>query len=63
MCQSCIDIDKRIERHRETLRAITDQAEIERIKRLITELYRDRFGFIEIQTSKAASLAVQRGPL
>jgi hypothetical protein len=63
MCQSCIDIDKLIERHRETLRAITDQAEIERIKRLITELYRDRFGFIEIQTSKAASLAVQRGPL
>jgi hypothetical protein len=45
MCQSCIDIDKRIERHRETLRSITDQAEIERIKRLIAELYRDRVWF------------------
>jgi predicted nucleic acid-binding Zn-ribbon protein len=42
MCQSCIEIDKRIERYREALRSITDQAEIERLNRLITELYRDR---------------------
>jgi hypothetical protein len=34
MCQSCVDIDKLVERQRELLRSITDQAEIERIKRL-----------------------------
>jgi hypothetical protein len=42
MCQSCVDIDKLVERQRELLRSITDQAEIERIKRLIRERYRDR---------------------
>jgi K+/H+ antiporter YhaU regulatory subunit KhtT len=42
MCQSCVEIDKRIERHRELLRLTTDPAEIERIKRLIAELYVDR---------------------
>jgi hypothetical protein len=42
MCQSCVEIDKRIERYRELLRSTTDRAEIERINRLIAELYRDR---------------------
>jgi hypothetical protein len=42
MCQSCEDINKRVERHRELLRSTTDPAEIERIKRLISELYADR---------------------
>jgi hypothetical protein len=42
VCQSCVDIDKRIDRLRETLRSIIDKVEIERINRLITELYRDR---------------------
>jgi hypothetical protein len=42
MCQSCVDIDKRVERYRELLRSTTDSAEIERIKRLIAELLADR---------------------
>jgi len=42
MCQSCLEIDKRVERHLELLRSTTDPAEIERIKRLISELYSDR---------------------
>jgi hypothetical protein len=42
MCQSCVDINKRVERHRELLRATTDPTEIERIKRLIAQLYSDR---------------------
>jgi hypothetical protein len=42
MCQSCVGIDKRVERHLELLRATTDPAEIERIKRLISRLYADR---------------------
>jgi hypothetical protein len=42
MCQSCVEIDKRVERLRELLRSTTDPAEIERIKRLIAELYADR---------------------
>jgi hypothetical protein len=42
MCQSCIEIDKRVERHRQLLRSTTDAAEVERIKRLIAELYADR---------------------
>jgi hypothetical protein len=42
MCQSCVDINKRVERHRELLRSTTDPAEIERIKRLIARLYADR---------------------
>jgi len=41
MCQSCIEIDKRIERHRDLLRSTTDPAEIERINRLIEKLYAD----------------------
>jgi hypothetical protein len=45
MCQSCIDVNKRVERHRELLRSTTDPAEIERIKRLIARLYADRVRF------------------
>jgi hypothetical protein len=42
MCQSCVEIDKRVEKHRKLLRSTTDPAEIERIKGLISELYADR---------------------
>jgi hypothetical protein len=42
MCQSCVDIDKRVERYRQLLRSTTDPAEMERIKRLIAELYAER---------------------
>jgi hypothetical protein len=42
MCRSCAEIDKRIERFRELLREAPDPAEVERIKRMIAELYRDR---------------------
>jgi hypothetical protein len=42
MCQSCVEIDKRIERYRELLRSTTDLAEIERINGLIAKLYADR---------------------
>jgi hypothetical protein len=45
MCQSCVEIDKRVERHLELLRSTTDPAEIERIKRLISGLYADRVRF------------------
>jgi len=41
MCQSYIDIDKRIECHREVLRS-ADPLEIDRINRLIVGLYADR---------------------
>jgi hypothetical protein len=44
MCQSCVEIDKRIERYRELLRSTTDPAEIERINGLIAKLYADRVG-------------------
>jgi hypothetical protein len=42
MCESCADIDKRIEKLRQSLRATTDLLESERINGLIAELYRDR---------------------
>lgn len=42
MCQSCIDIDKRIEKLRESLLSTTDPAEVERVNRLIYELYGER---------------------
>jgi hypothetical protein len=42
MCQSCVEIDKRIERYRELLSSTTDPDEIERINRLIAKLYADR---------------------
>jgi hypothetical protein len=42
MCESCVDIDKRIEKLQQSLRSTTDLLETERINRLIAELYRDR---------------------
>lgn len=42
MCQSCIDIDKKIEEHRRRLTKVADPAEIERINQLIFELYGER---------------------
>jgi hypothetical protein len=42
MCQSCIDIDTRIDEHRKQLRAVADREEIARIERLIYELYGER---------------------
>ena len=42
MCQSCVDIDKRIDTFRELLRRTTDPAEIERINRQIIHLYGER---------------------
>lgn len=42
MRQSCIDIDKRIDQLRQLVRSTTDPLEIERINRLIAELYRER---------------------
>lgn len=42
MCESCIEIDRRIEKHRKSLRRVTDPAEIERINRLILQRYADR---------------------
>jgi hypothetical protein len=42
MCQSCIDIDKRVEHLRELLRSTSDRAEVERIKRVIGGLFADR---------------------
>ena len=42
VCQSCVDIDNRIEQQRKTLHSTTDPAEVERIYRLIAQLYGDR---------------------
>jgi hypothetical protein len=56
MCQSCIDIDKRVERHRELFRSTTDTAEIERINRLVANLFGDECGCIKARKSKAASV-------
>jgi hypothetical protein len=42
MCDSCVEIDKRIEQYRQTLPSITDLAEVERIHRQIADMYRDR---------------------
>jgi hypothetical protein len=42
MCQSCVDIDKRVEDHLRLLRLTTDPAEVERINQLIRQLYADR---------------------
>jgi hypothetical protein len=45
VCQSCIDIDKRIEQQRQLLHSITDFMEVERINRFIAKLYGDRVRF------------------
>ena len=42
VCQSCVDIDNRIEQQRKLLHSTTDPAEVERIYRLIAQLYGDR---------------------
>jgi hypothetical protein len=42
MCQSCLEIDRQIEEHRKRLKAATDHAEVERIYRLIAQLYGQR---------------------
>jgi hypothetical protein len=59
MCQSCVEIDKRVERHLELLRSTTDPTEIERIKRLISELYADR---VRLQRPQLGSVLIP-GPL
>lgn len=41
MCQSCIDTDKQIEEHRKLLQA-ADPTEVQRVTKLIGELYADR---------------------
>jgi hypothetical protein len=42
VCQSCIDIDKRVEQLRQSSRSTSDLLEIERINLAIAELYRER---------------------
>ena len=42
MCQSCVDIDKLIEKQRNLLLSTTDPAEVERIYQRIAQLYGDR---------------------
>lgn len=42
VCQSCIEIDKQIERQRQLLHSTTDPSEVERIYRLIAQLYGDK---------------------
>ena len=42
MCQSCVEIGKRVERYRELLRSTTDAAEVDRINLLIAKLYAER---------------------
>jgi hypothetical protein len=43
MCQSCVEIDKQVERHRESLRSMAlTKSEAERINQLIVKLYADR---------------------
>ena len=47
MCQSCVEIDKRVERIRELLRSTANPAEIERINRLIASFIRIECGCIK----------------
>jgi hypothetical protein len=42
MCQSCVDIDKLVERLREQMRSIADPGERDLITQLVSELYADR---------------------
>ena len=42
MCQSCVDIDEKIALFRQVLRSTKDAAEIDRLNRLIADLYADR---------------------
>jgi hypothetical protein len=45
VCQSCIDIDKRIDEYRQALRSTTDLTAIDRIRQTIAQLYADRVRF------------------
>jgi hypothetical protein len=42
MCESCVEIDARIDLYRQSMRSMTDPSEIERLNRLIAQLYADR---------------------
>jgi hypothetical protein len=42
MCQSCEEIDKKIEHYRRLLRSITDDETVGTINRLIAKLYAER---------------------
>jgi hypothetical protein len=42
MCESCVEIDKRIEQYRQASRSTFELSEIERLRLAIEELYRDR---------------------
>jgi hypothetical protein len=42
MCQTCVEIDKKIEPYRQVARSITDPVTIERINLLIAKLYGER---------------------
>jgi hypothetical protein len=42
MCQSCLEIDKRVERYRQLQRSTADPVEVERINLLIARLYAER---------------------
>jgi hypothetical protein len=57
MCQSCVEIDKRVERHCELSRSTTDTAEIERVNRLISKLRADRVGCIKTRSGRPPQLA------
>jgi hypothetical protein len=42
MCESCIEIDKRVEQLQQSLRSTKDPSKIERIHLAIAQLYQDR---------------------
>jgi hypothetical protein len=42
MCQSCVDIDEKVELFLQVLRLTKDPAEVDRLNRLITDLHADR---------------------
>jgi hypothetical protein len=42
MCESCVEIDARIDLHRQLVLSTTDPSEIERLNQLIAQLYADR---------------------
>jgi hypothetical protein len=42
MCESCIEIDKRVERLQQSLRSTEDASKIESINLTIAQLYQDR---------------------
>ena len=42
MCQSCIDIDKKVDEQRRALSVATESNEIKRVDKLIAQLYAER---------------------